>query len=72
MQLRDWIHKEKMKKVDFAKHVNYCAHYITMACGYKKKPSIKFAMIVQNFTKGEVTVEELMNAEYGKKNPESQ
>lgn len=71
MQLRDYLHHNKIKKKDFAEKIGFNVNYLGAVAEYVRKPSKKFAMIVEMITEGKVTMDEIMNAEYLKKTPKS-
>lgn len=64
MQLRDYLHFNKMLKKDFAKKIGYNAHFVGAVAEYVRKPSKRFAKVIEIATDGQVTVDEIMSAHY--------
>ena len=66
MQLRDYFHTYRIKKQDFARKIGYSIAYIGKVSEYLKKPSLRMAQTIESATNGEVSVDEILNAEYKK------
>lgn len=71
MQLRDYLHYHKIKKKDFAEKIGFNVNYLGAVAEYVRKPSKRFALIVEIITEGKVSVSEIMDAEYLKRAPKT-
>ncbi len=60
MHLREYLFKNRMKKVDFANLIKYSDYYVAAIAEGKVKPGRKFAAAVEEYTKGEVTAKECL------------
>jgi len=66
MQLRDYLHKHRIQKQEFAIKIGYCIPYLGRVCEFKRKPSERLAKAIEIATDGEVTAYEILNAKYEK------
>ncbi len=62
MELREYLFRNYLTVIDFAKQINHSRTYLSLIVGGHKIPSRKLAKIIQDATKGEVTAEEILNA----------
>ncbi len=63
MNLRDFLHMERIRGVDFARLVNHQPEYICQIRNGKIKPGKKLAKLIELATDGKVTVAELRGPE---------
>lgn len=61
MNLRDYLHFERVTQEEFAKRINYTSQYISSHIGRRQNVSKKFAQEVVKATNGKVTMEEVMS-----------
>jgi DNA-binding transcriptional regulator YdaS (Cro superfamily) len=64
MELRDYLHKNKIRKKEFSIRIGYSIPYIGRVCEYLRRPSERLAKAIEDGTNGEVSVHELLTAEY--------
>jgi DNA-binding transcriptional regulator YdaS (Cro superfamily) len=60
MELRDYLHVNKIKKKDFAAKLEYSIPYFGRICEGLKKPSKRLAKAIEIATDGEVTIREML------------
>ena len=60
MRLDEWLFKEEMTVKEFAKQVGYDRTYISGLVSGKRKGNVKAGYTIEKFTKGEVTVEDIL------------
>ena len=59
MELRDYLHKHRIKSIDFAGELNLSPSYVRMIKNKRYIPSLKLAKQIEIVTGGEVTVQDL-------------
>lgn len=59
MNLRDFIHKNEMSIKYMAEQIECSASYLSMIALGKKKPRKRIQKLIENFTLGAVTAEDL-------------
>lgn len=64
MQLRDYLHKNRIKKNEFALKIRCSFGYLGRICEYLRRPSMRIAEDIEQATGGVVTIEDLMSADY--------
>jgi hypothetical protein len=64
MQLRDYLHHNKIRKKEFALKVRYSCGYVGRICECLRRPSLKFMEDVERVTNGEVTIREMTEQVY--------
>ncbi len=62
MYLRDYLHKFRICKADFARQVKYCREHISGVAEGRIRGGIRFAEAVEKETKGLVTAQEVLEA----------
>jgi len=60
MELRDYLHKNRIKIIDFARQLEYGRTYINEIVNGTKRPGKRLAKEIERQTGGEVTVRELL------------
>ena len=60
MELREWLHQNRMKISTFSRQIGYAREYITNVSNRKSIPGRHLARTISNATNGEVTIQELM------------
>ncbi len=60
MELREYLFKNNIKYIDFAKKINYNNCYLSLVANYQKIPSLRLAKAISEATNGEVSIEEIM------------
>lgn len=61
MELRDYLHKNRIKVAQFCRRINYTPPYLYRIVNQTKMAGDKLARIIEKETNGEVTYAELMN-----------
>lgn len=61
MNLRDYLHFNRITVTEFAKTVDYSRGHLASIVNGKLKPSKKLARQIEKATNGQVTIEELLN-----------
>ena len=67
MRLDEWLFKEKMTITQLAKHLGYDRSYLSRVIAGKDKGNIKLGYLVEKFTKGEVTVDDILENQKSKR-----
>lgn len=63
MWLDDWLYKEKISGVDFAKELGVTREYLSaLKCG-RVKPGASLARLISLITRGEVSLDEILNGD---------
>ena len=60
MELKPWLKKNKMSLLDLSKQIDASYSYLTKLSAGTRRCSINLAMMIEEFTKGEVTKEDLL------------
>lgn len=60
MELRDWLHKKRIKIKEFASICDVCRVHMQNINGGKKKPSNKLVRKIEEATNGQVTRYDLL------------
>jgi DNA-binding transcriptional regulator YdaS (Cro superfamily) len=66
MNLRDYLHKNNIRKKEFALQLGYNYAFVCRVSEFGQRPGKRFAKAIEDATNGEVTVKELLNAKYKK------
>lgn len=67
MKLIEWLEKERMSKTAFSRKTGIQIRCITMYIHQGTRPYLKTAKIIEDFTKGEVTVADMVgNGQYNR------
>jgi plasmid maintenance system antidote protein VapI len=61
MNLRDYLHFERMTQAEFAKKIHYTEQYISAHVNRRINVTKKFAQAVVTATNGKVTMDEVMS-----------
>lgn len=64
MNLRDYLHKNSIRKKEFALKIGYNYAFICRVAEFAQKPGKRLATAIEQATNGIVTVKELLNANY--------
>ena len=59
MELRDYLHKHRIKSIDFAGELNMSVGYVRSIKNKRFIPSPKLAKLIEIVTGGEVTIQDL-------------
>lgn len=60
MDLREYLFRKDMTEVEFAKRINYSRNYISQVARKRLIPGVKFILIVEKATNGEVCAGDLL------------
>ena len=60
MKLKEWLQKEEISQVDFAKLIGVSQYYLSRIINGKNVPSRKLAMWIELYTKKQVIATELL------------
>ena len=60
MKLRDWLNREKIPVTHAARHLEVHENHLYLILGGKRHPGYQLAKAIEQYTGGEVTVDELV------------
>lgn len=63
MDLRRYLFEHRITATDFAESIGCSRIHLSEVINARRKPSLLLATSIQNFTKGEVSVEEMLAIE---------
>jgi hypothetical protein len=64
MELRDYLHKNRMKVADFCRLIDYSGPYMYRVVNQQRPAGRRLALIIEKATNGECTYKELTNPEH--------